>query len=294
MPLIKDPSEMEKNSKENNKTNDKQDIERDQADDLTKEVEKANTEMKRRNDEENNGIQDLIGKKDDSSASSNNRQVQASSVSENTGQEQKERIRTVTYPYWSWTPCYKCVTKRPPRCHHCDLCGACILKRDHHCYFAGSCVGYRNMRFFFIFLIWSFLGSMWATINGFPYIYTYLWDDMSYVDIVFFFAIIRWIFGYVSFQAALSVTTLSLLIYFDIITTMFIFTHGSLIRQGITSFEKVYLKKSLVIQDTRSLGGKLRAVFGKNWFVMLFIPIHFFVEPEEDPVNWPYVKAIKN
>jgi len=44
---------------------------------------------------------------------------------------------------------------KPDRCHHCRLCGMCILKMDHHCPWIYNCVGYANYKFFFLLLCYS-------------------------------------------------------------------------------------------------------------------------------------------
>jgi palmitoyltransferase len=57
--------------------------------------------------------------------------------------------------YCNWHYCYSCEVNVPPRSHHCHLCKKCILKRDHHCSFLGHCIGFRNVRYYLCFLIWS-------------------------------------------------------------------------------------------------------------------------------------------
>ena len=203
-------------------------------------------------------------------------------------------VMTKSYPYWSWVPCYPCGRARPPRCHHCPLCQTCVLKRDHHCYFAGSCVGYRNHRFFYVFLVWAWSGAMYGTLYGGPYIWNFLWPEMSYIDILFPVALLRAVLGYLPMHIALTVTAVSFMVYFDGLAGLFIYAHTRLIHWGVTSFEKVFLRKSLEIRDTRNFGQKIRSVFGPYWPVYFILPIHFFTEPQEDPVLWPDIEVFKS
>lgn len=55
-------------------------------------------------------------------------------------------------PDEEWTFCAPCGHERPPRAHHCSICGVCVLRFDHHCPWINNCVGKRNHRIFIQFL----------------------------------------------------------------------------------------------------------------------------------------------
>ncbi|KAI8508393.1 PREDICTED: palmitoyltransferase ZDHHC15-like isoform X1 [Branchiostoma belcheri] len=53
--------------------------------------------------------------------------------------------------------CEPCQLIKPDRCHHCSMCGTCVLKMDHHCPWVNNCVGYSNYKFFVLFLGYGLL-----------------------------------------------------------------------------------------------------------------------------------------
>ncbi|KAG2723370.1 hypothetical protein I3760_02G167800 [Carya illinoinensis] len=53
--------------------------------------------------------------------------------------------------------CRKCNQSKPSRCHHCSVCGRCVLKMDHHCVWVVNCVGALNYKYFLLFLVCLFV-----------------------------------------------------------------------------------------------------------------------------------------
>lgn len=51
--------------------------------------------------------------------------------------------------------CPKCDAYKPPRAHHCSTCNRCIVRMDHHCPWTNNCIGYRNMKYFVLFLAYT-------------------------------------------------------------------------------------------------------------------------------------------
>ncbi|KAK7602731.1 hypothetical protein V9T40_006705 [Parthenolecanium corni] len=65
--------------------------------------------------------------------------------------------------------CFICNHLKPDRCHHCRICGVCVLKMDHHCPWVNNCISYTNYKYFVLFLLYAFLFCSYIVITTLPY-----------------------------------------------------------------------------------------------------------------------------
>ena len=55
---------------------------------------------------------------------------------------------------------------RPPKVSHCGVCNNCVRGFDHHCSLLNNCVGSRNLKFFCLFILISFLTGVTLSISA--------------------------------------------------------------------------------------------------------------------------------
>ena len=99
-----------------------------------------------------------------------------------------------------WGECPFCRTKKFMRVSHCRICNKCILMRDHHCPYVANCIGFKNIQYFFNFVLSANIGNIYYISIFIYYMFVsdvkknmhFLIYIISYVDLFFnFFFIIN-------------------------------------------------------------------------------------------------------
>ena len=65
---------------------------------------------------------------------------------------------------FEWTYCWKSNGPKPPRSHFDSVTNKLVLNMDHYCPWMFNVVGFRNYRYFFLFLLWLWVGCVYAII----------------------------------------------------------------------------------------------------------------------------------
>ena len=176
-------------------------------------------------------------------------------------------------PSLKWQFCNECISYVPPRSWHCKYCKSCILKRDHHCLFSGCCVGHFNYRFFIMFLIYVFIGTLYCVLSDSMFL-------MNKVDFTSPSALLK--IGFPAFAYLSGMETLENECYI----LLYIINWASLIFASVMLI--FHLKISLKGQVTHDVTvqsfnydfGKyqnLKEVMGNRWYIAWIFP--FFSSP---------------
>ena len=83
--------------------------------------------------------------------------------------ESMESVRGLRSNPYVWRYCNECQLPKPPRAHHCSICGQCVLNMDHHCPWVASCVGMCNYRYFVLFMFWLCTGCIYYIVTAFKF-----------------------------------------------------------------------------------------------------------------------------
>ena len=72
--------------------------------------------------------------------------------------------------------CINCENLRPENTMHCNYCNKCVQGFDHHCTFVNNCLGYKNHRYFLLFLFFFtlyMLAMVWHSIYSMSILFSY-------------------------------------------------------------------------------------------------------------------------
>jgi len=78
--------------------------------------------------------------------------------------------------------CIQCENLRPEQTRHCNYCNKCVQGFDHHCTFINNCVGYRNHKYFILFLVFFAVYMFSLIVHTAFAIVLLLMDELVYVS----------------------------------------------------------------------------------------------------------------
>ncbi|XP_047338089.1 probable protein S-acyltransferase 12 [Impatiens glandulifera] len=173
-------------------------------------------------------------------------------LASNSASDGVEMRPTVSY-------CNKCKNGKPPRCHHCSICQKCILRMDHHCIWVVNCVGANNYKFFFLFLVYTFLETLMNTLVLLPNFIKFFKEAVNH--------------SVSPGELAITFLAFVLNLAFALSLLCFVVMHISLLMTNTTSIEVYDKKKTGGWKYDLGRRRNFEQVFGSNkalWFFPLF------------------------
>jgi hypothetical protein len=126
--------------------------------------------------------------------------------------------------------CKKCNDIKPPRTHHCSICGKCVMRMDHHCPWTGNCVGLKTHKYFMCFTFWTVIACLHVGLTT-PILNKHISWNISKVDF-------KWVESHGIFNP-LAAQMMSLSVSFGVAILMCM--HISFLRRNESSIEAAEL-----------------------------------------------------
>lgn len=175
--------------------------------------------------------------------------------------------------------CKWCAKYKPDRCHHCRVCRTCILKMDHHCPWVANCIGFKNYKYFFLFIFYVNIDLYLVAYGMYGKVGESVEKDVPFVQLF----------------NVLFVETLA--IFIAVLTSLFFAFHVWLMIKGMTTIELCEKTSKSVAYTSiygRGVLNNVKEVLGNNvlfWFLPIKPPVgdgtDFFVKgavSDERPV----------
>lgn len=186
-------------------------------------------------------------------------------------------------PTQNWRFCSFCECFSPPRSWHCETCKTCILKRDHHCHFFGCCVGYFNFRYFYLFVMYVMLSTIYALCVNISFFIRFI--DTSNIN---WFSVLNFLFPFASLILDMKIDNAYFLLL-GINFVLLLFTgilfvyHGFSLFTGKTSGES---KQTGMERYNLGIKANFTDAFGQRWYLSWISP--FVRSPlPGDGASWP-------
>ena len=189
-----------------------------------------------------------------------------------------EQCKNLTY-------CNICQSYRGLRSHHCRMCNVCISVMDHHCPWIVNCIGEKNLKSFFLFIIYSFLTCLICSIFTVGKFIDFV-NNNSYYNSGFNQNFIIKLIG--NYERNLPLFTFLLAVFFTLSFGIFIYIQYSNLKIGITSIERmIYYNNLKECPDYNDdVIENIEKVFKNNYF----LPFYNKNEEEENKEEFKYIK----
>lgn len=166
-----------------------------------------------------------------------------------------------------WKYCSICEQYAPPRSYHCLTCDKCILKRHNHCLFLAKCIGYKNIRFYLLFIVYVWFGTLLSNVINLNF-YLNSINSLSFKSILkIFVPWLAWLFGLITLKDFFFTFTNTITVILFFLIFFYFLININLVLNNQTWYEK-----SKKIHYKSSKYENLIEAIGFNWKSAFFWP----------------------